>query len=250
MESSLGEGQRYGLIRLLAYLFHFRFCVEEKIAPDQRPHVLPVYFLGWLDQHAHAVDPDEVCQKAEVPRESWDFLREHVLDNAAGVERVTPYWWFIALSGRPDPKHKLRHLTLTAIYTFEDGSVYPVQTFAHRDMMSSGSFDDATVVTLVALRWRDLVSDFIARGTDFVHDERAADHRGGAPEDPFEVVMGLMLKYLIPQVKPELRPFCEKYMRLFQGIVRPVIPPGARQQLEEQKRLREQPGPARGGWDA
>jgi hypothetical protein len=237
------------VVKLLAHVFHGRFVRDANVPQAQKGHVAPAYFCGWLDEHASEFDPEEVCREAGVDVEIWQFVRQ-MLESGMAPERLSQVWYAIVLSDRPLPKYPLDRINLVMLLTWADGSVMPVQVVVSREMMDQGpGFNDGLVASIVSknvVAFRDAIVD---DGLDGLHDKpTTVNYRGSTPEDPFDVFMGLLVKF-IPQLRPELQKPVRDYKLLAQGIIRPVLPPAVMQALEAKKRQWQNKGRAAGGWD-
>ena len=221
------------IVLLMQYLYHERFVKEENVPEDKVGFVMPAYFFGWLDKHMNLMNGEEICAAVGVPVEIWTFIKD-LVDSGCAVERLHQVWFTIALGMRPQPKTKLERVHLLMLMTWADGTIYPVQVFATQDMLDGPGFNDGLVAAIVAKNTQSFTESIIEHGLDGLH-ARGKNYRGGTPEDPFDVVMDLMLKHLIPNVRPDLRRLCEDYVRPFQGIVRPVLPPEVRAALDYRK---------------
>lgn len=235
-------------VKLLQHMFHDMFCEDEEIPDEKKGFVMPAYFFGWLDKQMNLSNPDEICQAAGVDRAIWDFIGDLISSNLA-PERIAQVWYAIVLGRRPEPKHRLRSVNLVMLLTYEDGHVHPGQIFITQEMLEgSARFTDGIVASQVAKNCNSFVQTIVEHGLDNLHDN-SRDYRGCTPEDPYEVLMGGILKLVLPQVRAELKDPVEWYMRLAQGIIRPVIPPELRAAIEARKREFLKPGKAHGGWD-
>jgi hypothetical protein len=230
---------------LLRYLFT-KMCKDERIPTEKRGLIVPAYFFGWIDRTMNLLNflnVGDECAAAKVSVEIWDFVRE-VLGTGLAVERFGPLWYSICLSTRPALRHRLQKIMLNCVLTWEDGRISPIQIYIDRAMMEEGKdFSDGLVADLINTRIRAIVHIVAERGLDQLHQE-SDDYRGMTPEDPFEVMMGMLLKIFdkrsahlasIPCVRDDLQDPVMKYVRLAQGIIRPVIPPKVQAQLNERK---------------
>ncbi len=231
---------------LLRHLFHDKFWEDEEIGEDKKGWVLPAYFYGWLDAHMNLMNGDEECAVAQVPGPIWTFLGE-VVQGGLAPERLAQLWYNVILSTRPEPRYPLKSLVLNLLLTWADGRISPIQIFADREILEEGIiFNDAVVAGLLTTRTGTMREAILTHGLDGLHDQ-SQNYRGTTEEDPFNVMMGLLLQHCIPMLRPELKEPVKDYARLAQGIIRPVIPPGAREKLAQQPRV--EPGTAQGGWE-
>lgn len=232
------------LCKLMYHLFHNRFCQSEEVTQEQKAHVLPVYFCGWMDAQLDLMDPATECEEAGVEYQAWEFLTD-LIRGGVGPERLTSIWPNVTLGDRPMPQHKLKSLTWNLLLTYEDGTIFPAQVHASVDMLEGPGFNDATVVAILTERFKEFVQPLLEMGIDGLHDR--GDQYGG--EVPFNVLMGAFLQ-IIPQLKPDLHAHLKAYMRLCQAMIQPPIPPEVKAQMEAKKRAAANPGKALGGWDA
>lgn len=232
------------LCKLMFHLFHNKFCPAENIPQEQKGHVMPVYFMGWMDNQLDLLDPATECEAAQVDYSAWEFLSEMVR-GGVGPERLTGIWPNVTLGDRPIPQHKLKSVTWNLILQYEDGTIFPAQIHASQEMLDGPGFADSTVAMILTSRFKEFIEPLVDMGLDGLHDR--GESYGG--DYPFEVLMGAMLQ-VIPQLKPELHAHLKGYMRLCQAMLRPPIPPEVRAAMEAKKRQAANPGKALGGWDA
>jgi hypothetical protein len=243
-------------VLLLRSLFHGKFCPDEKVEDDAKGLVLPTYFCGWLDHNMPLMDPATECEAAGVGTDVWEFVRS-VLDSGVAVERFAKIWYVVCLGHRPTPKHALEKIVLNMVLHWSDGVIIPIQVFVSAVMLEEGQkFNDGVVASIVSKNCLAFTQAVVTQGLDGMHDG-GKNYRGDTPEDPFEVMMGLLIKLGIPKVRPELQKPVEDYMRLAQGMIRPVIPPevmaaleAKKRQWQAQRRRQGQIDQVRGGWDS
>lgn len=247
-------------VKLLRHFF-VKFCEAEQIPENMTGHVLPVYFLGWLDTQWNLYDCATECETVGVSFTVWEYLREHILGNAAGVERISAIWPFVTLGSRPAPTHALKSVTWNMLLEWADGSLLPVQVHVSRELVGGPGLNDATVGHILASRAKVFMETIVDQGLDALHGQ--AVNYGG--EQPFNVLMGMMLQVISGkffmlegaegapkqvQIKPELIPYLKDYMRLCQAMIQPQLPPEVKAEIR--RRLQQSTGKqaAQGGWDA
>lgn len=239
-------------VKLFRRLFHTEFCEAENIQQPEKPEVLPGFFYSWLDKEMPTMDQEEICRDAGVDEETWHFVRQ-LLDSGTAVEATRSIWYLIVLGDRPDPKAELRTINIMFNLTFSDGTISTSQGFISREMLDGPGFNDAMTITVLANTTRQLIEKVAAAPIDELHQQAQKNvFTSSAPEDPFEVMMGVFLKHMLPNIKPEMQKACENYMRLAQQCIRPPIPAHIlsafkqRQEADKAKAL----GKPRGGWRA
>lgn len=236
------------VVKLLGYLFHGPYVEEMKIPQGKKGFVLPAHFCGWLDSRMRLMDGSDVSEKAGVERDVWDFAVE-MLASGLAPERIYQVWYNIALGDRPVPRHNLEKINLVMLLTWDDGTIMPVQVFVTREMLEDGKkFTDGLVASIMSKNSVIMPNAVAEDGLDGLHD-KGTNYRGTTAEDPFDVFMGLLVKF-IPQLRPEFQKPVTDYKLLAQGIIRPLLPPEVRAQLEARKRRWQSGGRPVGGWDA
>lgn len=239
------------IVKLLRVLFHGDFCEEQEIAPHQKVSVLPVFFCGWLHKHMDLRSGEPECEQAQVPHETWEQLKT-ILDNGIAVEQLAPVWYTIVLSDRPKPLHQLKSIQSLILLTWLDGTISPLNVFVTGEMVQTPDkcFTDDLVAQILRNNTQGLVQKIAEMPLDQAHDGASTlRFKSTDPNDPdaYEVFGGLILKVL-PQIKAELREPVRNYLRLFQSIVRPVVPAEVLRQYQA-RQARENNQPATGGWD-
>lgn len=234
-------------VKLLRRFFHVHYCPDTDIAQAQKPQVLPAYFCGWCDKHMVLLDADAECEAAEVPRDTWEYLTD-LFASGVAPERIQSIWYLICLSDRPKPGHDLKAINVFAMLTWADGTISPVQAYMTGEMIQTPGqgFTDDLVAQIISGNARALVEQIASEPLDVQHDKASAvRYRSAAPEDAYEVMMGLIMSN-IPKLKPELQDPVRNYMRLAQAIIRPVVPAQAYRAFKarggQDKKLT-------GGWD-
>jgi hypothetical protein len=249
-----------GAVTLMKYLFHQVFAVKCEIPPERRGDVTPSYFFGWLQQDPEGftgMNAEEVIAAAKVPAESWELVQE-LFAKGGVMETFSQHWHLISLADRALPRHKLVGVNLNLVMTWADGTVCHSQVYMPDEMLME-PFSDGMVASILSGNAAQFIAKIVAHGLDGLHD-MSPNLRGNTPEDPFEVMMGVLIQHLRgeatgKQLRDDLREPVEKYVRLAQELIRPVIPPQVRKQIEEAKRaaLRDKgktrEGKAHGGWD-
>jgi hypothetical protein len=246
------QNQTERAVHLLRHLFHTEFCVEEDVPQDKKIDVEPFYFCGWLDKHMGMMDGEAACEIAKVPYSTWDFVRAMV-DKGTAPEALFQVWYSIVLSDRPDPAHKLTSINIVTNLTYADGTISTTQAFMTRDMLEGPDFNDNIVASIMRSNMRAMLVSMMKLGLDGLYEKSKENiFTSPEPEDPFDVMMGLMIKHLVPQLKPALQPAVKTYVRLAQQLIRPVLPPEVVAQLRAraEKNKGKEAGKPRGGWDA
>ena len=112
-------------------------------------------------------------------------------------------------------------------------------------------FNDALTAAIMAHNFRTLLGMVVENGLDKLHDA-SQEYRftSPAPEDPYDVTMGLILKH-IPQLKPELQEPVKNFMRLAQQCIRPPVPKHIVEAYAARKKQSEAKasGKPTGGWN-
>lgn len=239
------------IVTLLRHLFHNKFCPMNDVTEDQKGGVLPAYFYGWLHKHMILMNTDTECEAAGVSLADWSNLVD-IVDGGGAVEQLVQQWYTIVLSTRPQPKHPLQSLNMIVVATWEDKTISITQSFLSKEMIQNETgFNDPLTAAIMAHNFRTLLAMIVKNGLDKLHDS-SQDYRftSPAPEDPYDVTMGLILKH-IPQLKPELQEPVRNFMRLAQQCIRPPVPKhlveayAARKKQAEAKAI----GKPQGGWN-
>lgn len=245
-------------VKLLRVLFHDVFCVRDAVQDVQKQDVLPVYFFGWLDQHWTELDEQELSTKAGTGPETWHFVRER-LDSGVAPETFAQVWYGIILHGRPKAPCAIRTVNLICQVTFDDGSISSSQAFVPKEMVTGDIDTDDVFFMLVHTLMRQIRTAMVGAGLAGLHEEAKKNVFTSAHEnDPFEVLMGWVLKHMIGGVPPpgklhpQLKQAVENYLRLFQQYVRPPVPPHliTAYKARTEKAAAAAEGRPRGGWNA
>lgn len=234
---------------LMRHLFEL-FLEDQPECKANRDRVLPLAFLAWVDTKDGILDVAEIINKAGVTYEVWEYFRHTIVGNVAGPEMITNLWPQVTMANRSVPKNKLKYITWTLLYHFEDGRVFPEQVFALADLMtSSQDLRDGDLAMLLKMRNDAFVDSVIDYGIDGIH-EKAHDYKGNAEQDAYDVLIGAFL-LIVPQLKPQYQEKAKELVRLFQSIYRPPIPTQYLQAIESKKRAAQQgkDRPVIGGWD-
>ena len=249
------------LVVLLRHLFHNKFAPAEEIQDAKKAEVLPAFFCQWLDQNVILMDAQSECEAAGVEPDSWEHMT-NVLGSGAADQAMFGVWYSICLPDRVT-KHELHDINVVVNLTWADKTISTLQAFVSREMFDNDEgFTDHIVAGILRNNMRALLDRMVAEGLDNLHDEAQKTNvfTSVAPEDPFEVLMGWIIKHMlrgepIPpghKLKPELVKPVENYMRLAQQCIRMPIPKHivdgfkARQRAAEAKAA----GKPKGGWDA
>lgn len=240
MPSDPSAAHAFTLYRLLTVLFHAHFCPEAKIADADKAKVVPMFFAGWLVHHAPLLSQDEICTTAGVPPEAWAHMLA-LAESGTFPESVRQLWYQIVLFHRPPAVAAVRSIAVNVLVTFADGRVTPLTFAGHMvtPIRRDGELADAV---------RSAVDRLVApTGEDGVAKTHAlaADLRGTTANDPFEVLMGACVK-IVPQLNPEYREICLKWVRFITDTLRPVVP---NQFLQRQRLEAADKKPAVGGFN-
>ena len=233
-----------GAVKLLAHLFG-RMCDEDDeiaTAGDRRA-VSAAYFLGWLQKTIDFVNGVELCAELGVPQASWDFVQ--TVAHTGNMQPVLAVWPRVVLGDQPPPKHALASTHLVCLLEWEDGHMVPISMYLPRWFAPDATLTDGIVAAMLNQQIAGAVQQVVERGLDGCH-EHMSDSYGG--EHVFNVLMGAMLK-VIPQLDPSLQPYLHKWLRLFQGFVRPPVPPEMEARIEAIKAAHAKPAAAAGGWN-
>jgi len=240
-------------VKLFTHLFHKTFCPSAQIPVEKKGSVLPVYFCGWLDRNMCSLEFEEECAKAGVEVEIWYYVRE-IVDRGTAPEVLTPLWYLITLAERPEPVQDIKSINMVINTTYMDNTISVSQAFVSREMFpDQNKITDSLFATVLRNNFFAVLEAILIQGIDGLHEQAKKNvFTSVEPEDPFEVLMGLMLKHLIPMVKPALRAPVTSYLRLAQQCIRPPVPAQLLAQFEAKRKQVEalQAGKPRGGWDA
>lgn len=249
---SLPPDQTERAVVLLRHLFHNKFCVLDNIPPERKIDVLPVYFCGWLDKHMSEMEAEVECTAAGVPVMTWVNVRE-MLDRGTAPEALFSVWYAIVLSDRPDPVHALKLINIIVNFTYEDGTISTTQAVMSREMIEGPGFNDNVVASMLRSNMRAMLEAMMRQGLDKLHDQGARNvFVSVEPEDPLEVLLGGVVKLVIPKIKPALQAPVMLYVKFIEQLIRPKLSPEAAAQVKarQQKAQDERTGKPRGGWDA
>lgn len=233
-----GEGQQAETEQVVKYLrWVFRQYREEmSLSVEDGIGVDCSEFCVWLVKRMDLVslnDRDNECDDVGIDVQTWEFVKT-TLDLGTALSHFGPIWPAIIFGDRENPKHALDRVTSVILFTFKDGTILPSSTTMAAELTIEGMFTDASVGIMLQNNLQQQVSKLMESGIDKLHD-LGGNYRGTTPEDPFEVMMGLLLKHCIPNIRPELQRIVLDYTRLFQGIVRPVFSPEAKAAFAKEK---------------
>jgi hypothetical protein len=242
------------LVKLLRFVFTALFCEDEDIPPQRRGTVLPVFFCGWVDSflsHTSVDDELSYCERAEVPAETWEAMATLIRSGSA-PEQLQAVWYLICLSHNTVPKYPVDAICMTLIIKWADGTIWPIVANCPKELAivaspdSDAVMNEALAMSLLANQLPGLYETILTTGFDAAHDHKNIYRRAKTPEDPIEVMFGLVLQQ-INNLRPELRQPVLNAMRLAQGMLLPPITPEARARIEQ---LRQQAQDKRhGGFD-
>lgn len=220
-----------GAVKILAHLFAQMCDADPELAaPAARRAVSAAYFMGWLQKAAPDVGWFSLCAELEVPEEAGAFVQR--VAYSGNMQPVMAVWPRIVLGNVPPPKYPLASAHLVCLLEWEDGRMLPISMFLPRWFAPDATLTDGITAAMLNQQIAGAVGTIVERGLDGCH-EHMSDSFGG--ERVFDVLMGAMLK-VIPQLDPALQPYLHKWMRLFQGFVRPPVPPEVKAQIEAVKR--------------
>lgn len=245
-----GRDRALRVLSLLKHLFHNRFAAEAELAPAQKGTISPMRFVTWFSERMNLMNGSDECEKAQVSEETWSELVDLVMHGTL-IPQIGHAWFSVILADRPKPVFPLESINICLLLKWADGTIMPNTLFAERRMLSGeAAFSDAAVAAVVANNAASLPGLVTVQSLDALHEKAAVTPfiAPGAAEDPYEVFMGLVLTN-IDKLKPELRKPVHNYLRLFQSLVRPPIPPEVYVQVEAKKRQEAQPGRVLGGFD-
>jgi hypothetical protein len=237
--------------RLLRHLFHAVYWPER---PDAEAAVKaatpPGEFLKWLDERMNMLPGHEICEKLDVDVRVWNFVAEGV-NCGQGGQVLANVWYAVVLADRPPPQVPLKSMNMVMLLAYDDGTLALTNVFVNRVMIESQDrgFDDALAATIASNNSAALPQQIVRFGLEGLRNESAREAQytaGPGDTDPYDVFCGLILKFK-DQLAPQYRKPVENYLRLFQTIVRPVLPKEALAQLEARKQAAA--GKVRGGWD-
>jgi hypothetical protein len=235
------EGRRVGgIVKVMQAVFR-RMAAAESIEPGRYHEVLPVYFLGWTGKQLEEgrLDPDEIVTGAGAQHEDWTQLLR-ILENAAGVEMIQSVWPLVVLGDRPAPEHEVREASNIFMVKFADGVTYTVRTVVDRRSFTTSKVTDGELVGLLASQRDTPLAEIGRLGVDGCHAQ-GQDLRGQTPEDPLDVVTGLILHKMLPQINPDYHQLIKRHLSLWRTLVK-----------TPEARAAPPAGPAKtqGGWDA
>lgn len=236
------------VVRVLIHFFK-ELIHDEEIPKEKRPDILIEYFLGYLQQKLAVANLAELATELNTDESIIDLAHE-LANDPLGSKRLAPVWTQVILHDRPLPRHPVRSLQLVCLVSWEDGALLPISVFTPAELMA-GTFTDGLMATLMMQQPRAWFDTLIEHGLDNLHDHLANNY---GDEQAFEIFMGLILRG-IEQLKPEHREDAVKYMRLIQGMLRPIVPQEARiqaaavkRQLNQSQLSSEGSGEITGGW--
>lgn len=234
-------------VKILAHLFKVMCAADPELEDEQsRRQLSPAYFAKWLQENIDLQNGVEICGQLDAQPEAWDFVQQ--VGHSGNMLPIINVWPRIVLGEERTPKHPLVNMHLLAILEWEDGKIVPISTFTPREFVPKATFTDGIVASMFNQQISTAVKTVMDTGLDGLH-EHSADTYGG--ESVFNVLMGAMLK-VIPQLDPKLQPYLHKWMRLFQGFIRPPVPPEVQKHInavraEVARRAGQKPT---GGWDS
>lgn len=238
MNETYAQGRE--VVRLLQHLFHNLFAVEENVPENKLAAVLPSEFLGWLTGKLPLLEAERIVAEAQVPLAAWERLCA-IIDSDSGGDRLSHLWYLVCLGQRAAPKHKLARVSLNLLLTWDDGTLLPMSAVVTDQMIEEPTFTDAIVATILSRNAATFTEYLFKLGLDGLH-KHGTNYRGLTEQDPFEIMVNALQHKLVPQLPPEYRPLVENYVRLVQGLFRPLVPPQALV-----KKAAAQPV---GGWEA
>lgn len=246
------RGRNEAVVALFVHLFHDVFSPEFQVSEAAKPTVAPAIFFGWAHKFFEtAYDPLPLQEAAKTTPEAWATAVD-LVNGGGAVEAMRQVWFQIVLARRPKPTRELHSINVMVGLTWSDKTLGLMQMFISKEMISGAKpFDDALATALIDYNARQLVTRIAASGLDAQYTEAAKTRvTGPEPEDPFEVCMGLLLKF-IPQLKPALQEPVKNYMRFAQQMIRPPIPASIIQQYQAELRRAEAADAGRpaGGWN-
>ncbi len=241
--------------KLLRVLFHSEFCVKNSVPDGRRCLVDPQCFYDWLRDNWSSLDSRALSAEAGIAEDTWSFVQDLVLSGVA-PQAAHLLWLTISLSNRELPESPVKHVNVVCNLTFADGTIATTQGSIIPEMLRGDKvFDDATLFTALRDTMRHLLDTMVASGlVDLYKDAQKYPYTSTHPNDPFEVFMGWIIRFMLRgepvpgKLAPELIKPVESYMRLAQQCIRPPVPPGLMAAMQAE--LKPKPkGDARGGWD-
>ena len=221
------------VLALLRVIFHDEFCKTEQVSEAQKVMILPAYFYGWLDSNANSLEIDcyaeSLCEKAGVEYETWHNLME-IVSGGLAVEKLANLWYAIVLSTRPDTGLKITSINIVMNVTFEDKSISTTQALVTQEMIGATKMDDAATFTTLKQLLDNIMTSTVVTGVAGLHAEAQRNvFVSPAQEDPYDVIMGFILKHLIQghpcdgKLKPELVAPVVNYFNLIRQMIRPKL---------------------------
>lgn len=246
-------------VKLLCHLFHAEYCEIHNVDESEKVSVSPRQFYEWLDKTMPLMNSEDFCEKAGVDAEIWQFVR-NLVDSGNAPEATAGLWYTIVLSKRPTPESAIRSINLVCNITFLDGTISTSQGFVTREMFEAGAAEvgDGIAFTIVRNVMRQVLESMAESGLAKLYERSQRNQfTSTASEDPFEVLMGWVIKHMLRgepmpgKLKPELLKPVETYMRLAQQCIRPPIPEHVITgfKAKQQKDAAKAAGRPRGGWE-
>ncbi len=237
-----------GVVKILAHLFNDMCDGDPDFAdPVKRRAVSVAYFAQWLQENVGLKNGVTICGDLGVVPEAWEMV-QHIAHSGNYIP-ILGVWPRILLGEQTVPKHPLRSFHLLAILEWEDGCMVPISVYTPKEFAPNAVLTDGIVASMLQQQISAAVTPLMDQGLDGMH-EHMTDTYGG--EDVFNTLMGTMLK-VIPQLDKRLQPYLHKWMRLFQGFIRPPIPPHIQTHIENVRRKLAAKGETgdkpKGGWD-
>lgn len=208
-------------VELLTQLFHGPFNTMGQFTDEQLRTVIPSFFVNWLCTHYHSLDKNYEAAQAGVPEETWEWF-EQIVNGAVPMETLQHIWPAITLARRPKPKHEIIEATLLVMLRFADGTIFPMSRVGVPEIMSNdGITRDHDLAYFYNSQFAAVLEDFRQMTVDMMHD--AGDNFGD--DKDYNAFMGVLINVLPPQIHESYRPMLEKFIRLFQSLLRPPKSP-------------------------
>lgn len=252
------KGHEDAVLNLMKYLFHEVLCVACEVPAARKYEIRPTFLYGWLqsDPAGYAsLDKEEVIKASNSTEAAWEELHT-AIDDGSCFERYRASWHMVTMSDRPALEHQIGSVTVNLVIRWKDGVVGNLQSHMPAELLLNvRDFSDGLVAALTTRNVEKLVDTVSSAGLDALHGQ-SLDLRGSTPEDPYEVMMGLIVRMLRggkldgQELRADLRPGVEVNMRTAQSLMRPVVPPELLKRILQEAKPTPpaKEGQVHGGW--
>lgn len=250
------------LIRLCSRMFK-DYRAEYKLTNEQATQVDSMSFLNWFRQRQLTISSGEIqvyCDEAHVGADTWEMF-EHILGDQMGANTLAGIWPQVVFDFRGKPAVEVDSIHQIVLIKWKDGRVAPLSSLITRELASDDmTFNDGVLATLVQVTAHSLGKAAGDIGLNQMHDDRSQ----WAPDNAYEVLMGLIIKILQGAViidptsgqhvklDAKLAGPCQNVMRTLQAMFRPPIPPAIKAKIMQRREAAGQGNVGQvgeGGWD-